>query len=70
MSDPGKSSNGRRVNLGPGCGMLDWIRLCKNTKDMAGTGGKEITVTEEELAKHCTMADAWTCIRGTFNSAT
>ena len=54
----------RRVRLGPGCGLLDWIRLTRNTKDIAGTGGKLLTVTDEELEKHCTEDDAWTCIRG------
>ena len=63
LSEPAKSTN-RRVNLGPGCGMLDWIRLCKNTKDMSGTGGEVLTVTEDELARHCTSEDAWTAIRG------
>lgn len=59
--DPVKS---RRVRLGPGCGLLDWIRLTRNTKDIAGTGGVLLTVTDDELAKHCTEDDAWTCIRG------
>lgn len=54
----------RRVSLGQGCGMLDWIKLCRNTEDMAGTGGDELIVTEDELARHCTIEDAWTCIRG------
>ena len=62
-SEPAKPMS-RRVSLGPGCGMLDWIRLCKNSRDMAGTGGETLTVTEEELARHDTMSDAWTCIRG------
>ena len=60
-NSPAKS---RRVRLGPGCGLLDWIRLTRTTKDIAGTGGKLLTVSEEELAEHCTEKDAWTCVRG------
>ena len=54
----------RRVKLGPGCGLLDWIRLTRSKKDIAGNGGTMLTVTEEELAEHCTEEDAWTCVRG------
>lgn len=59
---PNKTS--RRVNLGPGCGLLDWIRLTRSKKDIAGNGGTMLLVTEEELAEHCTEQDAWTCVRG------
>ena len=59
-----KTKSSKRVHLGPGCGMLDWIRLCRNTPDMAGTGGVPKSVTEEELARHCTEDDAWTCYQG------
>ena len=54
----------QRASLGPGCSMLDWIRLCKNTPDMAGNGGTPRPVTREELARHCTEEDAWTCYNG------
>ena len=53
-----------RKNLGPGCGLLDWVRLGKSGKDLTGVNGATLCVTEEELAKHCTMDDAWTAIRG------
>ena len=53
-----------RKNLGPGCGLLDWVRLGKSGKDLTGVNGASLCVTEEELAKHCTMDDAWTAIRG------
>lgn len=59
-----KTKSTKRVHLGPGCGMLDWIRLCRNTPDMAGNGGVPKSVTEEELARHCTEDDAWTCYQG------
>ena len=43
---------------------MDWIRLGKNNKDLAGTGGKILKVTPEELSKHNTVKDCWTAIRG------
>ena len=54
----------RRTKLGPGCSLLDWIRLCRSKKDLGCNGGKPRPVTEEELAKHNTPGDAWTAIRG------
>ena len=59
-----RNQTSRRVNLGPGCGLLDWIRLTRSTKDIAGNGGTMLLVTEEDLALHCTEKDAWTCVRG------
>lgn len=61
---PPLSPKPRRKPLGPGCGLLDWIRLCRSGKDLTTVGGKLQTVTEEELAKHNTPDDAWTAIRG------
>lgn len=54
----------RRGKLGPGCSLLDWIRLCRSKKDLGCNGGKPRPVTEEELAQHNTPDDAWTAIRG------
>ena len=62
---PARSARKKR-NLGPGCGMLDWIRLCRSGKDLTGIGGAQIFVTEEELEKHSTPEDGWTVIRGTL----
>lgn len=62
---PGSKSP-RRKALGPGCGLLDWIRLCRSGKDLTSTGGKTLCVTQEELEKHNTVDDAWTAIRGTY----
>lgn len=61
---PGSKSPRRRA-LGPGCSLLDWIRLSRSGQDLAGTGGEKRVVTEAELAKHNTVDDAWTAIRGT-----
>ena len=51
-------------SLGKGCGLFDWIRLCRTSKDLPGTGGKHLQVSVEELAEHNTTDDAWTAIRG------
>ncbi|XP_025894248.1 cytochrome b5 reductase 4 [Nothoprocta perdicaria] len=43
---------------------MDWIRLTKSGKDLAGVKGRLVEVTEEELAKHSSKEDCWICIRG------
>lgn len=43
---------------------MDWIRFTKSGKDLTGLRGRLIEVTEEELQKHNTRDDCWTCIRG------
>lgn len=43
---------------------MDWIRIANATPDLAGTGGKLLNVTEEELAKHDKISDCWTAIAG------
>ena len=40
------------------------VRLGTTTPDLAGTGGKLLRVTREELAKHNTKEDAWMALRG------
>ncbi|KAF1512226.1 Cytochrome b5 reductase 4, partial [Eudyptula minor] len=53
-----------QVPLKPGRSLMDWIRLTKSGKDLAGLKGKLIEVTEDELAKHNKKEDCWICIRG------
>lgn len=53
-----------KVALKPGHSLMDWVRLCKSSKDMAGTGGKLLTITPQELAKHYEPEDCWCVIRG------
>uniref|UniRef100_A0A8C7EGH3 Cytochrome b5 heme-binding domain-containing protein n=1 Tax=Nothoprocta perdicaria TaxID=30464 RepID=A0A8C7EGH3_NOTPE len=53
-----------QVPLKPGRSLMDWIRLTKSGKDLAGVKGRLVEVTEEELAKHSSKEDCWICIRG------
>lgn len=43
---------------------MDWIRLGSSGTDLSGTKGAVIPVSHAELAKHCTLNDAWLAIRG------
>ncbi|KTG06368.1 hypothetical protein cypCar_00035419 [Cyprinus carpio] len=62
VTPTGQSRN--KVALKPGHSLLDWIRLTKSGRDLTGLRGRLIEVTEEELKKHNTRNDCWTCIRG------
>uniref|UniRef100_A0A9J8C9A1 Cytochrome-b5 reductase n=2 Tax=Cyprinus carpio TaxID=7962 RepID=A0A9J8C9A1_CYPCA len=62
VAPAGQSRN--KVALKPGHSLLDWIRLTKSGRDLTGLRGRLIEVTEEELKKHNTRNDCWTCIRG------
>lgn len=49
---------------------MDWIRLGNSGKDLSGVGGKLISVSRSELAKHNKKNDAWLAIRGTVYNVT
>ena len=53
-----------KVALQPGRSLMDWIRLGASGKDIQGFGGKKMTVTMEELAKHDKVDDCWMLLRG------
>ena len=54
------------MSLKPGFSLMEWIRLTKSGKDLAGTGGKFIDVTAEELRRHKKRGDAWIALNGKF----
>ncbi|KAM6936465.1 cytochrome b5 reductase 4 [Lycodopsis pacificus] len=57
-------SRRNKVDLKPGHSLMDWIRFSKSGKDLTGLRGRLIEVTQEEMQKHNTREDCWTCIRG------
>lgn len=61
---PSGQSGRNKVALKPGHSLMDWIRFAKSGKDLTGLRGRLIEVTQEELQKHNTREDCWTCIRG------
>ncbi|XP_068426896.1 cytochrome b5 reductase 4 [Clinocottus analis] len=63
-------SGRNKVALKPGHSLMDWIRFSKSGKDLTGLRGRLIDVTKEELQKHNTREDCWTCIRGMVYNVT
>ncbi|GLD48612.1 cytochrome b5 reductase 4 [Lates japonicus] len=67
---PSGQSGRNKVALKPGHSLMDWIRFSKSGKDLTGLRGRLIEVTQEELQKHNTRDDCWTCIRGMVYNVT
>ncbi|XP_022606626.1 cytochrome b5 reductase 4 [Seriola dumerili] len=67
---PSGQSGRSKVALKPGHSLMDWIRFSKSGKDLTGLRGRLIEVTQEELQKHNTRDDCWTCIRGMVYNVT
>lgn len=63
-SKPKKGS--RKVILKPGHSLTHWVDRTKCGEDMTNLGGSCHTrvITKEELAQHCSVDDAWMCVRG------
>ena len=59
-----------KTALKPGFSLMDWIRLTKSGKDLAGTGGRMLQVTSEELAKHNLRNDCWMALNGIVYNVT
>ena len=58
------ASTAKKIPLRPGHSLMDWIRLTRSGKDMRGVGPGMLQITEEELAKHNKIDDAWMALRG------
>uniref|UniRef100_A0A1A8S5U7 Cytochrome b5 reductase 4 n=1 Tax=Nothobranchius rachovii TaxID=451742 RepID=A0A1A8S5U7_9TELE len=67
---PSGQSERNKVALKPGHSLMDWIRFAKSGKDLTGLSGRIIEVTQEELQKHNSRGDCWTCIRGMVYNVT
>ncbi|XP_060905721.1 cytochrome b5 reductase 4 [Labrus mixtus] len=67
---PSGQSGRNKVALKPGHSLMDWIRFTKSGKDLTGLRGRLIEVTQDELQKHSTRDDCWTCIRGMVYNVT
>ena len=62
-SNSGKSElNRKKIILGPGYSLMDWIRFSRQTPDLAGNQGILRLITLEELAKHKKKDDCWLAI--------
>lgn len=59
-----------KVALAPGHSLMDWIRLGNSGNDLTGVGGKLLSISRTELAKHNKRTDAWLAIRGTVYNVT
>ncbi|KRZ45852.1 Uncharacterized protein T4C_4045 [Trichinella pseudospiralis] len=62
--------SGKVVGVRPGRSMLHWMNHCRNSSDMAKTGGKILNVTTEMLKKHSTLDDLWIAIQGKVYNVT
>lgn len=56
-----------KVALPPGHSLMDWIRLGNSGKDLTGTGGQVLKVTQRELSKHKKETDIWMALGGEEN---
>ena len=54
----------KKIILGKGYSLMDWIRFTKETPDLAGNQGILRKITYEELAKHNKEDDCWLAIYG------
>ncbi|CAG0885610.1 unnamed protein product [Cyprideis torosa] len=59
-----------KVALKPGHSLMDWIKLTNSGKDLAGTKGRLLKVSPQELSRHCHRKDHWLAIRGIVYNVT
>ena len=51
-----------------GYSLFEWNKVCQRDRDMAGTKGRLLKITSDELAKHSSQSDLWTSVRGELQS--
>jgi cytochrome b involved in lipid metabolism len=54
----------KKVQLGKGYSLMDWIKKTRDTVDLAGTRGILRGITYDELIKHDKIDDCWMVIYG------
>lgn len=54
----------KKMTLGKGFSLMDWIRYSKSTPNIAGNNGIMRQITYEELASHNKQDDCWMSIFG------
>lgn len=52
-----------KAALKPGHSLMGWIKFTSTAKDLSGTNGKQIEVTQEELSKHNKEEDCWIALK-------
>lgn len=60
-----KPTTRKKVFLGPGFSHLDWMKLVSSGRDLAGTGGRVIRVSREEvgaLFSFCSVCFLFVCL--------
>ncbi|XP_042890447.1 cytochrome b5 reductase 4-like isoform X3 [Penaeus japonicus] len=61
---PAEGNPRNKTALKPGRSLMDWVRLGHSGADLAGTGGRLLEVTPQELAKHKKRNDCWMALKG------
>ena len=54
----------KKVQLGKGYSLMDWVRKARDTVDLAGNRGVMKSITDDELKKHDKVDDCWMVIYG------
>ena len=58
----------KKVTLGKGYSLMDWIKKTRDSVDLAGTNGIMKVVTHDELKKHNKIDDCWMVIYGSLSN--
>lgn len=64
VTDSAAGNPRNKTALKPGHSLMDWVRLGHSGTDLAGTSGRVLDVTPQELAKHNKRNDCWMALKG------